>query len=150
MVLAFAEAANHVVGPTGEIDGLSAKTAISYLRSRTTYDGEAGITDDPYLDEISLAGEEAFDKFLRNERRIETCFEGRWFFDIRRWSTSLADLNKDVHGAQIELKADGSFDYNLDYVVETRLFRSAYLPIPYTEMLTLKGLVQNEGWENWQ
>ncbi len=150
VVLAFAEAANHVVGPTGEIDGLSAKTAISYLRSRTTYDGEAGITDDPYLDEISLAGEEAFDKFLRNERRIETCFEGRWFFDIRRWSTSLADLNKDVHGAQIELKADGSFDYNLDYVVETRLFRSAYLPIPYTEMLTLKGLVQNEGWENWQ
>ncbi len=150
IVLAFAEAANHAVGPTGEIDGLSAKTAISYLRSRNTYDGEAGIKNDPYLDEIALAGEAAFDKFLRNERRIETCFEGRWFFDLRRWSTSLADLNKDVHGVQVELNEDGSFTYDTGYVIETRQFRSAYLPIPYTEMLTLRGLVQNEGWENWQ
>lgn len=150
MVLAFAEAANQYGGPTYEVDGLTAKKAISYLRSRTTYDGEPGITEDPYLDEVALAGRDAFDKFLRNERRIETCFEGTWFYDLRRWSTSLADLNKDVHGAQIVQKSDGSFEYNLDYVVETRLFRSAFLPIPYTEMLTLKGLVQNEGWESWQ
>lgn len=76
MVLAFAEAANQIGGPMMQIDGLSAKKAISYLRGRNTYDGEAGIVDDPYLDEISLAGKDAFDKFLRNERRIETCFEG--------------------------------------------------------------------------
>lgn len=150
MVLAFAEAANQIGGPMMQIDGLSAKKAILYLRGRNTYDGEAGIVDDPYLDEISLAGKDAFDKFLRNERRIETCFEGKWFFDIRRWSTSLGSLNKDIHGAAIVRNESGNFEYDLEHVVERRLFRSAYLPIPYKEMLNVKGLVQNEGWDSWQ
>lgn len=150
MVLAFAEAANQIGGPMMQIDGLSPKKAISYLRGRNIYDGEAGIVDDPYLDEISLAGKDAFDKFLRNERRIETCFEGKWFFDIRRWSTSLGSLNKDIHGAAIVRNESGNFEYDLEHVVERRLFRSAYLPIPYKEMLNVKGLVQNEGWDSWQ
>lgn len=150
MVLAFAEAANQIGGPMMQIDGLSPKKSISYLRGRNTYDGEAGIVDDPYLDEISLAGKDAFDKFLRNERRIETCFEGKWFFDIRRWSTSLGSLNKDIHGAAIVRNESGNFEYDLEHVVERRLFRSAYLPIPYKEMLNVKGLVQNEGWDSWQ
>ncbi len=150
MVLAFAEAANQVGGPNHEIDGLTAKEAISWLRSRNTYDGEAGITDDPYLEEISLAGKEAFDLFLRNERRIETCFEGTWFFDLRRWSTTLGDLNKTVYGAGVTRDADGDFTYNFGNGIETRQFRSAYLPIPYKDMLSTSGLVQNEGWESWQ
>lgn len=149
MVLAFAEAANQVGGPYAKIDGLSAKDAIAYLRSRTTYDGAQGIVDDPYLEEIAMAGKEAFDRFLRNERRIETCFEGTWFFDLRRWSTTLGDLNREVHGVDITRELNGDFTYT-PKVIETRSFSSAYLPIPYAEMLNVKGLVQNEGWENWQ
>ncbi len=149
MVLAFAEAANRVGGPNAKIDGLSAKEAISYLRSRNTYDGDKGFTEDPYLDEISLAGTEAFDKFLRNERRIETCFEGSWFYDIRRWSTTLGDLNKEVHRPTITRNGEDDYTYGTE-VFESRVFRSAYMPIPYTEMLKTKGLVQNEGWESWQ
>ncbi len=149
MVLAFAEAANQFGGPNAQIDGLSAKQAISYLRSRTTYDGEQGITVDPYLDEVSLAGKEAFDLFLRNERRIETCFEGSWFYDIRRWSTTLGPLNSEIHRPTVTRNDDGSFDYGTE-VLESRVFKSAYLPIPYTEMIKAKGLVQNEGWESWQ
>lgn len=149
MVLAFAEAANQVGGPNHEIDGLTAKEAISYLRSRNTYDDEKGITDDPYLEEISLAGKEAFDLFLRNERRIETCFEGTWFFDLRRWSTTLGDLNGTVYGVKITRDADGRYNYSTNEI-ETRQFRSAFLPIPYKDMLSSNGLVQNEGWESWQ
>ena len=40
MVLCFAEAANHVAVPQGNVFGLSAKEAISWLRSRDTYDAE--------------------------------------------------------------------------------------------------------------
>ncbi len=151
IVLAFAEAANQVGGPNASIDGLSAKEAIGYLRSRPTYDGEPGFTDDPYLDEISLAGKDAFNEFLKNERRIETCFEGTWFFDIRRWSTTLGDLNKPVHKPVITMNSDGvTYTYDYSTVIETRSFKSAYLPIPYKEMLNIDGLVQNEGWESWQ
>lgn len=149
MVLAFAEAANQVGGPNAPIDGLTAKEAIAYLRSRTTYDGETGIQRDPYLDQVSLSGKTTFDRFLRNERRIETCFEGSWFFDLRRWTTTLGDLNREVHGVTITRAEDGTFTYAVT-PVEMRSFTSAYLPIPYKEMLNVKGLVQNEGWENWQ
>lgn len=107
MCLNFAEAANHVVGPTDAAKfGLSAKDAIKYLRTRKSYDGAAGLATDPYLDEVSAAGETTFDQFVKNERRIETCFEGFRFYDLRRWGTPLAELNKPVRGAQIIKNAD--------------------------------------------
>ncbi len=149
MVLCFAEAANHVAGPMGSVEGLSAKEAISWLRSRNTYDGDPGLANDPYLDEVAFMGEKAFDKFLRNERRIETAFEGTWFFDLRRWSTNLADLNKTLYRPTITKTGADSFTYDYSTVIENRSFSSAFLPIPYKEMLNVPGLVQNEGWESW-
>ncbi len=150
MCLTFAEAANHVVGPNENATyGLSAKEAIKYLRIRKTSDGSAGIASDPYLEEVAAAGESAFDEFVKNERRIETCFEGMRFYDLRRWSTSLDELNKPVHKASIVKNQDGSFTYNLNQEVEIRSFRSAYLPIPFNEVLRMSTLVQNEGWDGW-
>lgn len=151
MILNFAEAANHVVGPTDAAKfGLSAKDAIKYLRTRKSYDGAAGFATDPYLDEVSAGGESTFDQFVKNERRIETCFEGFRFYDLRRWGTPLAELNKPVHGAHIIKNADGTFTYDLNFEVEDRQFSSHFLPIPYDEMLRMDKLVQNEGWEAWK
>lgn len=149
MVLCYAEAANHIAGPTGVVEGCTAKEAISWLRSRKTYDGATLFETDPYLEQVSIMGEKAFDLFLRNERRIETCFEGSWFFDLRRWSTTLGDLNKDLYRPAITKRADGSFSYDYTTLVEKRVFTSAYLPIPYKEIQNIPDLVQNEGWESW-
>jgi starch-binding outer membrane protein, SusD/RagB family len=150
MCLIFAEAANHVVGPNDAARyGLSPKAAIQYLRTRKTYDNQNGITTDPYLTEVANNGAIEFDKFVKNERRIETCFEGMRFYDIRRWTTDLTELNKAVHGVSIQKNADGSFTYNLNTMVESRIYISAYLPIPYSEMLRMRNLVQNEGWDTW-
>lgn len=151
MVLTFAEAANHVVGPTDAAKyGLSAKDAMKYLRSRKTYDGAAGFATDPYLDEVSAGGETTFDTFVKNERRIETCFEGIRFYDLRRWTENLTELNKAVHGAKVIKNADGTFSYTLNAEVEPRVYTSAYLPIPYDEMLRMSKLIQNEGWDAWK
>jgi hypothetical protein len=156
MCLAFAEAANKVVGPTNDARyGMSARTAIQYLRARETPEGAIGISPvvpdapDPYLAEVAAAGASAFDVLIKNERRIETCFEGMRFFDLRRWSTDLTELNKAVHGAGITLNADLSFTYDLNYQVGARSYSSAYLPIPYSEILRMSNLVQNEGWDGW-
>ena len=156
MCLLFAEAANHVVGPIDATKyGISAKTAIQYLRARKTTDGANGMslavpsTSDAYLTEVANGGAEGFDKLVKNERRIETCFEGIRFYDIRRWTTDLAELNKAVHGAYIERDENATFTYNLNYEVEKRSFSSAYLPIPYSEVLKMSNLVQNEGWNGW-
>jgi hypothetical protein len=150
LVLNFAEAANHVVGPTDAAKyGLSAKNAISYLRSRKTYDNANGFSSDPYLDEVASAGSLKFDDFIKNERRLETCFEGMRFYDLRRWTTNLAELNNAVHG--IDINKIDNVTYTFSKVeVEKRNFKSAYLPIPFTEMMKMSNLVQNEGWEGWK
>jgi len=156
MCLAFAEAANQVVGPTDEAKyGISASTAIQYVRARKTPDGANGISanvpgaPDAYLAEVAAAGKSSFDMLVKNERRIETCFEGMRFFDLRRWSTDLAGLNNPVHGASIIQNTDLSFTYDLNYQVEARSYSSAYLPIPYNEILRMSKLEQNEGWDGW-
>lgn len=159
MLLNFAEAANKVVGPTDAAKyGMSARTAIQYLRARRTYDNAVGISaavpgaPDTYLTEVAAAGQAAFDAFVRNERRIETCFEGMRFYDLRRWTTDAdweAVINKPVHGAYVVQNADLSFTYNLNWEVEGRAFPSPYNPIPYDEMLRMSNLIQNEGWPSW-
>jgi hypothetical protein len=151
MCLAFAEAANQVADPNDASKyGISAKEAISYLRSRKTYHDNNGFQTDPYLDEIAGAGKEAFNEFVKNERRLETCFEGMRFFDLRRWSTSLADLNKPVHMAKITRNGNNTFTYDFTQTVESRVFQSAWLPIPYQEILRMDNLIQNEGWDSWK
>jgi len=159
MCLAFAEAANQFQGPgsTAKYGGMSATTALQYLRARKTPEGLAGISPtvgnapDPYLTEVAAAGKAAFDALVKNERRIETCFEGLRFFDLRRWTTDLTALNNAVHGAVITQVAGTpvTYTYNLNNQVEARSYSSAYLPIPYSEILRMSKLVQNEGWDGW-
>lgn len=150
MLLTFAEAANQVEGPDGGKYGMSAKEAMQYLRQKDNADGGKGFDKDPYLTEIASKGKAAFNEFIKNERRLETCFEGLRFFDIRRWTTNLTDLNKPVHMAKVTRNSDGTFQYKLDEVVEQRSYSSAFLPIPYDEMLRMSNLVQNDGWEAWK
>jgi hypothetical protein len=161
MMLTFAEAANQVVGPLDATKyGMSPRTAIQYLRARNTYDGTASGRPavpgaaDAYLTAQAAAGKAAFDALVRNERRIETCFEGTRFYDLRRWTTDAnwaSVINSPVHGAYITRVAGPpvTYTYNLNYVVEARNFPSPYNPIPYSEMLRMNKLVQNEGWPSW-
>ena len=155
MVLTFAEAANHATGdPAAPLYGLSAKDAIKYMRARKTYDGVTpsfNVTD-PYLDEIAAAGEGEFDEFVKNERRIETCFEGMRFYDLRRWTTDAnweSVINQPVHGAYIIETAPDTYTYDLNDEVEERKFPSPYNPIPFNEIMRMSNLIQNEGWPSW-
>jgi starch-binding outer membrane protein, SusD/RagB family len=159
MLLTFAEAANNVVGPLDVARyGMSARTAIQYLRARKTYDNANGISPavpgapDAYLTSVAAAGKDAFDALVKNERRIETCFEGIRFYDLRRWTTDAnweSVINTTVHGAGIIQNANLSFTYNLNKEVASRNFPSPYNPIPFNEMLRMSNLIQNEGWSTW-
>lgn len=154
-VLAFAEAANHVThNPNTALYGLTPKAAVKYMRARKTYDGATPTfsVNDPYLDEVATAGEVPFDTFVKNERRIETCFEGMRFYDLRRWTTDAnweSVINQPVHGAYIVSTGATTYTYNLNYVVEERKLPSPYNPIPYNEIMRMSKLVQNDGWPSW-
>ena len=153
MVLAFAEAANHVThNPATALYGMTPKDAIKMLRVRKTYDNTNGLpAADPYLD--SQSTESSFDALVRNERRIETCFEGTRFYDLRRWTTDAtwkSVINQPVHGANItKTSATPTFTYDLNFEIEKRNFPSPYNPIPFNEIMRMSKLVQNEGWQSW-
>lgn len=152
MVLAFAEAANELEGPNGNRFGLSAKEAMAYLRKRPTYDNKAlYASSDPYLNEVAGKGKDAFREFIRNERRVETCFEGMRFYDLRRWSeiNKLDLLNKPVSRPVITKTGENTYTYDYE-VVENRIYSTPFIPVPYDDILRMDKLVQNKGWEKWQ
>ena len=133
-LLMFAEAANEAVGPDVNIGKYNARQVINAIRDR------AGITSSAYVDGL---GKTEMTDLIRNERRIEMCFEEQRFWDLRRWEMT-AEMKKPVSG--VEVSADGSTYNYLE--VESRNFDDyqIYGPIPYAETLKYN-LIQNEGWQ---
>ena len=134
LFLIFAEAANEAWGPDGRgTFTFSAKEVIAALRKR------AGIAQpDTYL--ASISSKEDMRQLIRNERRIELCFEGFRFWDLRRWKL---DLTEPAKGVDIK-------DNVVTVVeVEQRLYDNNYMhygPIPETEITKYNALLQNQGW----
>ena len=150
MCLIFAEAANKYVGPTDEgTYGYSARQAIAWLRNRPTNDDEPGLGTfgDPYLDECA-AEATTFEVLVKNEWRVETCFEGDRYYNLRRWATDVSEINKPIHMAKISNQS-GLISYEYP-VVETLKYPSLWAPIPYTEIRKCPKLLQNQGWETWK
>lgn len=134
--LNYAEAANEAWGPTGKgNNGFSAYDVIKQIRRRAGIGLENG---DAYLEEAK-GDPEKMRQLIRNERRIELCFEGFRFFDLRRWK---ADLNETARGMSITAGDHKVID------VETRNYSEYmyYGPIPYSEILKFSALKQNAGW----
>jgi starch-binding outer membrane protein, SusD/RagB family len=139
LLLNYCEAANEAWGPDGDPNGygFTARSKIRDLRIR------AGITQpDAYLNSITDAA--GLRALIRNERRIELCFEGFRFWDIRRWN-DITTMQTGVKGAYITLNGT-VYSYSYD-PVESRLYAPymIYPPIPYNETLKYS-IDQNNGW----
>lgn len=144
--LAYAEAANEAAGPKANVGGASysAYDVIKALRRRAG----VGVNGDPYL-EACAGSKEKMRELIRNERRLELCFEGHRFWDLRRWNVDLAQLNATAKGMSITTNGNtGALDYRvLD--VESRSYKNYmyYGPIPWSELMKWSALQQNDGWE---
>ena len=150
--LAYAEAANDAWGPKADPTGVgfTAYDVIKAIRERAGLaTNEIGLPlseGDVYLEEC--AGDQTkMRDLIRNERRIELCFENKRFWDLRRWQMP---LNEPVYGMKIERdKETDVLTYSV-IEVEQRNFDSSYQwygPIPKSEILKWSNLVQNKGWQ---
>ncbi len=146
ILLNAAEALNEA-GRTSEaydyVDQVRARVNMPSLRSRG-------------LDQSALR------ERIRNERRIELCFEDHRFFDERRWK--LFDENRNaaaesslpryrqvftLYGVEVRENTNTTFNYGTSRVDGRRTFNSPknyFFPIPYDEVRKA-GIVQNPGWE---
>lgn len=138
--LAYAEAANEAYGPNADPQGygFTTRTILKAIRKRGGID-----QPDAYLN--ALSGKNNFRTLIRNERRIELCFEGQRFNDLRRWK-DLNTFKTSVKGVTIT-KAGTGFTYSYKDV-ESRKYQDYMIfgPIPYGETLRSDLLKQNKGW----
>jgi len=139
--LDYAEAANEAQGPKAHVGGAdySAYDVIKAIRKRAGVGGD----NDPYLEECAQS-QDKMRQLIRNERRLELCFENHRFWDLRRWK---ANLNETARGINITTSTTGALVYKpID--VEQRNYQDymIYGPIPYAELIKFSNLVQNDGW----
>lgn len=138
--LNYAEAALEAYGPNSDPEGigLTPFQAIQEVRRR------AGISNDEYL---ALSANDLFTlrEIVRNERRLELCFEGHYFYDIRRWNSSLDVLNEPIR--RIVIQAGTTKRYRVETLF-TPQFEShmLYGPMPFAELLAVPTLTENQGW----
>ncbi len=129
--LIYAEAANEAWGPdTKGPNGYSARDVMAKLRQTAGIDPA-----DAYL--ASITSKPEMQRLIRNERRLELCFEQIRFWDVRRW------LDREAMNAAVQ----GTYDGGLTAVdVKQRAFEPymIYGPIPNDD--AVRGLVQNQGW----
>ena len=141
LLLDYAEAANEASGPLAQVGGasFSAYDVIKAIRARVHEDG----WQDPYLESIK-SDQGKMRELIRNERRLELCFENHRFWDLRRWK---ANLTEGARGVSITTSGTGVTTY-APINVEARQYADyqVYGPIPYSEMLKWSNLEQNDGW----
>lgn len=143
LYLNFAEAAYNAGDPDapvtiGESMNLSARDAVNAIRER------AGMPDLP-----AGLSKSDFETRYRNERRVEFAFEGKRFFDVRRWK--VLDSFKIITG--MDITVNGPLTTYNRFKFDDRVTTSEkYLLYPLersevTKMLNLTGKNwQNAGW----
>ena len=136
MYLSYAEAANEAYGPTGT--GTKAYSAYDVIKKIRNRAGVGTTNGDAYLEECK-ADKIKMRDLIRNERRIELCFESFRFWDLRRWKLN---LNEIATGMDVNGTVYSPFD------VENRSYADYmyYGPVPNSEILKFSNLSQNKGW----
>ena len=149
--LAYAEAANDAWGP--KVDpmgvGFTAYDVIKAIRNRAGLGySEYGLPlpeGDAYLEECA-SDQTKMAELIRNERRLELCFENKRFWDVRRW---MLPIDESVKGMKIDRnETTGDLTYTIIEVEERKYDKSYqyYGPIPKGEVLKWSNLKQNQGW----
>jgi len=154
LILNYAEALNEAYGPEvadpngflrdfGFGEGIcTAKACIDAVRARVNMPAVAsGMT------------KEEMRECIHHERRIELCFEGHRFFDLRRWKEG-EKLGEAVHGIKViptEFKGNRPSAYRYEVEkVEDRTWKRCYYwwPIPNEELVKYANgaLKQNPEW----
>jgi len=118
---------------TGDWSNPDVEKYINMIRNR------AGM---PPMDKSVYNTQEKVRELYRRERRVELSFEGKRYFDIRRWNIGEQVMNA---------KAEGAWnpDASSFVVVEERVYKSPkndIWPIPQAEITANENITQSNGW----
>ncbi|WP_242691647.1 RagB/SusD family nutrient uptake outer membrane protein [Desertivirga arenae] len=135
VLLNFAEAKNEYLNTPDQ----DVYNAVESIRKR------AGLN--PFSLPIGLSKDQ-MRNLIRNERRVELAFEEHRYWDVRRWKIAETEFNKELHGKLIYKLGSGTLTYQDNPVLQMK-FKAPqmyFAPIPYSEVVKNKNMVQNPGW----
>jgi hypothetical protein len=131
-----------------------AEVLLNYAEAKNEFSGpDASVYD--ALDKVRSRGglppltrtftKLALQEKIRNERRVELCFEEHRVYDVRRWKQGMTYFNTPIYRMDIVKNANGTLTYNRKAVLETRQYQEKYnlFPIPQVEIERNRKLTPN-------
>jgi len=155
--LIYAEGVNEGYGsPTAKADGadLSAVDAVNVIRKRAyegaTFNGNpiscplAAAEATAYQPAAATGGPGAFTRLVLNENAVETTFEGRYWYDLRRWKLGEKFNQTPVY----DFRFDKNWTTFQRVPIATRIFESKHywMPFPLAQTQIFVDFPQNTGW----
>jgi hypothetical protein len=136
--LDYAEAVTVAYGPMGTAPGstLTAVEAVNIVRRRA---GMPDVTS-------AATGYTSFLELVQNERNVELCFEGQYWYDIRRWY--IAHLPENL--TCVDLKFDKNWTSFTRAVIKTKVFEDPkhyWMPLNRNQTMLYPEFYQNPGWQ---
>jgi hypothetical protein len=123
--------------------------AIAYLnliRDRAGLEDVATAWDTYSTNAGKYTTQDGLREIIHQERTIELAFEGKRYWDLRRWKTAPEVLNVPVQGWDMS-RSDAEYYYRPFTIFEQSFgLKDYFSPIPDSEMQRNKKLVQNLGW----
>lgn len=146
ILLNYAEALNEAQGEAAATEVLS---YVNRVRGRNGVAMPALQTTNPAGNAYVAPTKDAIRERIHNERRVELCFEGHRFYDVRRWKQGELYLNKPVSGMRITFDENSNLVYT-PFIVENRVFQEKNYLYPFSQNTVNRqpALIQNPGYTN--
>jgi hypothetical protein len=141
LYLLYAEALNESQGPTAE-----ALTYIDAVRARSGLNGVQASWADFSNQPSKPSTKEGLRSIIKQERTIELAFEGKRFWDLRRWKDCVLELNKLVTGWDVSQRTAAPFYRSRTLYSRVFTPKDYFWPISIDEMRRNPKLKQNVGW----
>lgn len=142
LYLIYAEALNEVEGPSSTV-----LDYVDRIRSRAGLKGVVESWSTYSSNPNKYTSKQGMRDIIQQERLIEFAFEGKRFWDIRRWKRASEEFNKDISGWNYLGDEDSEY-YQIRTLNQQRFVspRDYLWPLSENTLLQNPNLVQNPGW----
>lgn len=141
LYLLYAESLNELNGPGSEvyqyIDNIRARAGIPPLV-------EAWSAFARNSDKVTT--KDGLREIIHQERMIELAFEGKRFWDLRRWKKAIQELNKPITGWSTDQETAEGYYRERFIFNQTFTTRDYFWPLSENSIFRNNKLVQNPGW----
>ncbi len=141
LYLLFAEAQNEAYGPSEEV-----YNAIDKVRARSGLAGVVNAWASYSRNPGKPDSKEGLREIIQRERSIELMFEGKRFWDLRRWKTASLELNTNILGWSVKEREPQLFYRPVNLYSRTFAQKDYLWPLSLTELRRNSKLTQNPGW----